>query len=104
MTRTEAFAVGRQHGGKPSQAVTKQTKLLIVGELDWPLLASACNRSATALATVLEAQYPIGGVTSAPLMTIIRGNERILRALRFWSMEQSALDSRLYKQNQKMND
>ena len=38
MTRAEAFAVVRQHGGKPSQAVTKQTKLLIVGELGWPLL------------------------------------------------------------------
>ena len=38
MTRAEAFAVVRQHGGKPSQAVTKGTKLLIVGELGWPLL------------------------------------------------------------------
>jgi hypothetical protein len=38
MTRAEAFAVVHQHGGKPNQAVTKQTKLLIVGELGWPLL------------------------------------------------------------------
>ena len=35
---TEAFEVVRQHGGTPSQAVTKRTKLLIVGELGWPLL------------------------------------------------------------------
>jgi len=28
----------RQHGGTPSQAVTKRTKVLIVGELGWPLL------------------------------------------------------------------
>ena len=38
MTRTEAFEVVRQHGGTPSQAVTKRTQLLIVGELGWPLL------------------------------------------------------------------
>src|SRR5215469_15443919 len=38
MTRAEAFEVVRQHGGTPSSAVTKRTKLLIVGELGWPLL------------------------------------------------------------------
>jgi NAD-dependent DNA ligase len=38
MTRAEAFKVVRQHGGTPIQTVTKQTKLLIVGELGWPLL------------------------------------------------------------------
>ena len=38
MTRAEAFEVVRQHGGVPSQAVTKRTSLLIVGELGWPLL------------------------------------------------------------------
>jgi thioredoxin-like negative regulator of GroEL len=38
MTRAEAFAVVRQHGGMPSQTVTKGTKLLIIGELGWPLL------------------------------------------------------------------
>jgi tetratricopeptide (TPR) repeat protein len=38
MTRAEAFEVVRQHGGTPSKAVTKRTKLLIVGELGWPLL------------------------------------------------------------------
>src|SRR6476620_9232241 len=38
MTRAEAFEVVRQHGGTPSQAVTKRTKLLIVGEFGWPLL------------------------------------------------------------------
>src|SRR5215467_4106912 len=38
MTRAEAFDVVRQHGGTPSQTVTKRTKLLIVGELGWPLL------------------------------------------------------------------
>jgi tetratricopeptide (TPR) repeat protein len=38
MTRDEAFKVVRQHGGMPSQTITKRTKLLIVGELGWPLL------------------------------------------------------------------
>jgi BRCT domain type II-containing protein len=38
MTRAEAFEVVRRHGGTPSQAVTKQATLLIVGELGWPLL------------------------------------------------------------------
>jgi hypothetical protein len=38
MTRAEAFEVVRQQGGTPSQAVTKLTRLLIVGELGWPLL------------------------------------------------------------------
>lgn len=38
MTRAEAFEVVRQRGGIPTQEVTKRTKLLIVGELGWPLL------------------------------------------------------------------
>ncbi len=38
MTRAEAFEVVRQRGGAPSETVTKQTKLLIVDELGWPLL------------------------------------------------------------------
>jgi len=38
MTRAEAFHVVRSHGGTPSQAVTRQTNVLVVGELGWPLL------------------------------------------------------------------
>src|SRR3974377_258494 len=38
MARDEALEVVLQHGGTPSQTVTKRTKLLIVGELGWPLL------------------------------------------------------------------
>jgi Tetratricopeptide repeat/BRCA1 C Terminus (BRCT) domain len=38
MSRSEAFEVVRRHGGTPSQAVTRQTSVLIVGELGWPLL------------------------------------------------------------------
>src|SRR5438876_66732 len=38
MTRAEAFGVVRSHGGRPSEAVTRQTNVLVVGELGWPLL------------------------------------------------------------------
>jgi tetratricopeptide (TPR) repeat protein len=38
MTRAEAFGVVRQRGGTPSPEVTKRTKVLVVGELGWPLL------------------------------------------------------------------
>jgi tetratricopeptide (TPR) repeat protein len=38
MTRAEAFEVVRASGGTPGQTVTRQTKVLIVGELGWPLL------------------------------------------------------------------
>ena len=39
MTRAEAFELVRSHGGRPSQMVTRQTNVLVVGELGWPLLA-----------------------------------------------------------------
>src|SRR5215510_1075743 len=38
MTRAEAFEVVRSHGGTPSQTVTRQTNVLVVGERGWPLL------------------------------------------------------------------
>jgi tetratricopeptide (TPR) repeat protein len=38
MSRAEAFEVVAQRGGIPSPDITKRTKLLIVGELGWPLL------------------------------------------------------------------
>jgi BRCA1 C Terminus (BRCT) domain len=38
MSRAQAFEVVRQHGGTPSQAVTRRTNVLVVGELGWPLL------------------------------------------------------------------
>jgi tetratricopeptide (TPR) repeat protein len=37
MKRAEAFALVTQHGGKPGERVTKDTDVLIVGELGWPL-------------------------------------------------------------------
>src|SRR5246127_2653347 len=38
MTRAEAFEMVRAHGGTPGQTVTRQSNVLIVGELGWPLL------------------------------------------------------------------
>jgi BRCA1 C Terminus (BRCT) domain len=38
MKRAEAFAVVRKRGGTPREGVTRQTGLLIVGELGWPLV------------------------------------------------------------------
>ncbi len=37
MKRADAFALVIQHGGKPRQGITKDTRLLVVGELGWPL-------------------------------------------------------------------
>jgi tetratricopeptide (TPR) repeat protein len=38
MKRAEAFEVVRAHGGTPSETVSRQTAVLVVGELGWPLL------------------------------------------------------------------
>jgi hypothetical protein len=38
MSRADAFALVRTHGGKPREGVTKHTDLLIGGEVGWPLL------------------------------------------------------------------
>jgi len=37
MKRADAFALVTKHGGKPRQRITKDTQVLIVGELGWPL-------------------------------------------------------------------
>jgi len=51
MTRAEAFEVVRRRGGMPGQTVTKRTKLLIVGELGWPLLDDGRPSNKLSLAT-----------------------------------------------------
>jgi Flp pilus assembly protein TadD len=57
MSRAEAFEVVRQHGGTPSQAVTKRTNLLIVGELGWPLLDD--GRPSNKLARATSYSIPV---------------------------------------------
>jgi NAD-dependent DNA ligase len=57
MTRAEAFEVVRQNGGSPSQTVTKQTKLLVVGELGWPLLDD--GRPSNKLSRATEYDIPV---------------------------------------------
>ncbi|HWF95245.1 MAG TPA: tetratricopeptide repeat protein [Xanthobacteraceae bacterium] len=37
MKRADAFALVAEHGGRPREGVTKDTRVLIVGELGWPL-------------------------------------------------------------------
>src|SRR6516162_6351029 len=48
----QAFELVRSHGGTPSQTVTRQTNVLVVGELGWPLLddgrpSNKLNRAGT---------------------------------------------------------
>ena len=38
MKREEAFALVRQKGGTPRRGVTRKTRVLVVGQLGWPLL------------------------------------------------------------------
>src|SRR6476660_555628 len=57
MSRAEAFEVVRQHGGTPSEAVTKRTNLLIVGGLGWPLLDD--GRPSNKLARATSYSIPV---------------------------------------------
>jgi tetratricopeptide (TPR) repeat protein len=57
MRRAEAFARVRDHGGEPREGVTKQTDVLIVGELGWPLLDD--GRPSNSLAQAKSYRVPI---------------------------------------------
>ncbi len=57
MKRAEAFALVRQRGGKPREGVTRQTDVLIVGELGWPLLDD--GRPSGSLAQARSYRVPI---------------------------------------------
>jgi tetratricopeptide (TPR) repeat protein len=57
MKRADAFALVRKHGGKPREGVTKQTDVLIVGELGWPLLDN--GRPSNSLAQAKAYRVPI---------------------------------------------
>ena len=57
MKRMDAFALVRKHGGKPRKGVTKQTDVLIVGELGWPLLDD--GRPSNSLAQAKSYRVPI---------------------------------------------
>jgi tetratricopeptide (TPR) repeat protein len=50
MNREEAFALVRRKGGSPRRGVTKQTSVLVVGELGWPLLPDGRPAKSLALA------------------------------------------------------
>jgi tetratricopeptide (TPR) repeat protein len=57
MKRADAFARVREHGGTPREGVTKQTDILIVGELGWPLLDD--GRPSNSLAQAKSYGVPI---------------------------------------------
>ena len=57
MKRADAFALVRKQGGKPREGVTKQTDVLIVGELGWPLLDD--GRPSSSLAQAKTYKVPI---------------------------------------------
>jgi hypothetical protein len=57
MKRAQAFALVRTRGGVPRSTVTKQTVVLIVGQLGWPRLAD--GRSTSSLAQARSYGVPI---------------------------------------------
>ena len=57
MKRADAFALVRKHGGKPREGVTKQTDVLVVGELGWPLLDD--GRPSNSLAQAKSYRIPV---------------------------------------------
>jgi hypothetical protein len=57
MSRAEAFGVVRQYGGTASPEVTKRTKVLVVGELGWPLLDN--GRPSNKLSRATEYGIPV---------------------------------------------
>ena len=50
MKREEAFALVRRKGGTPRRGLTKQTGILVVGQLGWPLLPDGRPSKSLALA------------------------------------------------------
>jgi tetratricopeptide (TPR) repeat protein len=57
MKRADAFALVRKHGGKPREGVTRQTDVLVVGELGWPLLDD--GRPSNSLAQAKSRGIPV---------------------------------------------
>jgi tetratricopeptide (TPR) repeat protein len=57
MKRADAFALVRKHGGTPREGVTKQTDVLVVGEMGWPLLDD--GRPSNSLALAKSYRIPI---------------------------------------------
>ena len=57
MKRADAFALVTKRGGKPRQRITKDTQVLIVGELGWPLQDD--GQPSNSLATAKSYGIPI---------------------------------------------
>jgi hypothetical protein len=57
MKRADAFALVTKHGRKPRKGITKDTRVLIVGGLGWPLQDD--GRPSNSLATAKSYGIPI---------------------------------------------
>ena len=57
MKRADAFALVLKHGGSPREGVTKQTDVLVIGEMGWPLLDD--GRPSNSLALAKSYRIPI---------------------------------------------
>jgi len=57
MSRAEAFALVAARGGVPRRGVTRQTRVLVVGELGWPLLAN--GRPSNSLSRARTYRVPV---------------------------------------------
>jgi len=57
MSRVEAFALVTARGGVPRRGVTRQTRVLVVGELGWPLLAN--GRPSNSLSRARTYRVPV---------------------------------------------
>ena len=103
MKRAEAFAHVEKHGGKPRRGVTKETNVLIVGELGWPLLAD--GRPSNSLEQARTYKLPVASerkflewigkavpeehaktYTSAQLVSLSKVPERVLEQLAMFGL------------------
>jgi NAD-dependent DNA ligase len=82
MRRADAFALVRVHGGKPREGVTKQTDVLIVGELGWPLLddgrpSNSLVRAKSYRVLIASERQPFSGSERVPPKSRPRPTPRI---------------------------
>jgi tetratricopeptide (TPR) repeat protein len=90
MKRAEAFARVREHGGAPREGVTKQTDVLVVGELGWPLLDD--GRPSNSLAQAKSYGVPVASERRFREWLGLNASEDEART---WSADQLAALSKL---------
>lgn len=90
MKRAEAFELVRRRGGTPRQGVTRNTSVLIVGELGWPLLDD--GRPSNSLAQARTYGVPI---TSERQFLAWTGNAPSVEQAKTYTGDQLAALSRM---------